>query len=40
MRHHVLEANPRLQTFETMMLAEDENFAGLTAPSRALIGRA
>ena len=30
----------RLQTFETEMLAEEENFAGLTRLNRALIGRA
>jgi len=30
----------RLQTFETEMLAEDENFAGLARLNRALIGRA
>ena len=30
----------RLQTFETEMLAEDENFAGLAQLNRALIGRA
>src|SRR5712691_4151053 len=30
----------RLQTFETEMLAEEENFAGMTRLSRALIGRA
>ncbi len=30
----------RLQTFETEMLAEDENFAGLAGLNRALIGRA
>jgi hypothetical protein len=30
----------RLQTFETEMLAEAENFAGLTELNRALIGRA
>ena len=29
----------RLQTFETEMLAEEENFAGLTQLNRALIGR-
>ena len=31
---------PRLQTFETDMLAEEENFAGLAGLNRALIGRA
>src|SRR5208337_3641005 len=30
----------RLQTFETEMLAEEENFAGLAKLNRALIGRA
>src|SRR5437870_13648790 len=30
----------RLQTFETEMLAEEENFAGLARLNRALIGRA
>ena len=30
----------RLQTFETEMLAEDENFAGLARLKRALIGKA
>ena len=30
----------RLQTFETEMLADEENFAGLTRLNRALIGRA
>ncbi len=30
----------RLQTFETEMLAEDENFAGLARLNRALLGRA
>jgi hypothetical protein len=30
----------RLQTFETEMLAEEENFAGLAELNRALIGRA
>ena len=30
----------RLQTFETEMLAEEENFAGLTRLNRALLGRA
>src|SRR5713101_7061528 len=30
----------RLQTFETEMLAEEENFAGLNRLNRALIGRA
>jgi hypothetical protein len=30
----------RLQTFETEMLAEDENFAGLGRLNRALIGKA
>src|SRR5271157_3069402 len=30
----------RLQTFETEMLAEDENFAGLARINRALIGKA
>jgi Transposase DDE domain group 1 len=30
----------RLQTFETEMLAEEENFAGLAGLNRALIGRA
>src|SRR3989442_12155716 len=29
----------RLQTFETEMLAEEENLAGLARPNRALIGR-
>jgi hypothetical protein len=30
----------RLQTFETEMLTEEENFAGLATLNRALIGRA
>jgi hypothetical protein len=30
----------RLQAFETEMLSEEENFAGLTRLNRALIGRA
>jgi hypothetical protein len=30
----------RLQTFETEMLAEEENFAGLGRLNRALVGRA
>jgi hypothetical protein len=31
---------PRLQTFETEILAEEENFADLAHLNRALIGRA
>src|SRR5712692_7926797 len=30
---------PRLQTFETEMLADEENFAGLAGFNRALLGR-